>query len=151
MGLPWWLRDKKFACSCRRFGFDPWLVKIPWKRKWQPTPVFLPGKSHGQRSLVGYSPWDCKSWTWLSDWTTTATTKGLSHSLTCGGVDVTSHITHMPLAFKPVSPSVLCSHLRTSNFCWCRIFLLQGKIKDHLEMFCLRETLRIFEFLILDL
>ena len=35
---------------------DPWLGKIPWRRKWQPTPVFLPGESHGQRSLVGYSP-----------------------------------------------------------------------------------------------
>ena len=34
--------------------------KIPWRRKWQPTPVFLPGESHGQRSLVGYSSWDCK-------------------------------------------------------------------------------------------
>ena len=34
-------------------GFDPWVGKIPWKRKWQPTPVFLPGKFHGQRSLVG--------------------------------------------------------------------------------------------------
>ena len=37
--------------------FHPWLRKIPWRRKWQPTPVFLPGKSHGHRSLVGYSPW----------------------------------------------------------------------------------------------
>ena len=45
---------------CRRFGFDPWVRKIPWKRRWHPTPVFLPGKSHGQRSLVGYSPWGCK-------------------------------------------------------------------------------------------
>ena len=36
-------------------GFDPWIGKIPWRRKWQPTPVFLPGKAHGQRSLVGYS------------------------------------------------------------------------------------------------
>ena len=36
--------------------FDPWVRKIPWKRAWQPTPVFLPGESHGQRSLVGYSP-----------------------------------------------------------------------------------------------
>ena len=53
MGLPWWLRDKEFACSCRRFGFDPWSVKIPWRRTWQPTPMFLPGKSRGQRSLVG--------------------------------------------------------------------------------------------------
>ena len=40
-----------------RHGFDPPVGKIPWRRKWQPTPVFLPGESHGQRSLVGYSPW----------------------------------------------------------------------------------------------
>ena len=43
-----------------RDGFDPWVRKIPWRRAWQPTPVFLPGESHGQRSLVGYSPWDHK-------------------------------------------------------------------------------------------
>ena len=40
--------------------FDPWVRKIPWRGVWQPTPVFLPGKSHGQRSLVGYSPWGHK-------------------------------------------------------------------------------------------
>ena len=40
-----------------RPGFDPWVGKIPWRRKWQPTPVFLPGEFHGQRSMVGYSPW----------------------------------------------------------------------------------------------
>ena len=48
------------ACQCRRWqvqGFHPWVVKIPWGRAWQPTPVFLPAESHGQRSLVGYSPW----------------------------------------------------------------------------------------------
>ena len=43
-----------------RAGFDPWVGKIPWRRKWQSTPVLLPGKSHGQRSLVGYSPWGRK-------------------------------------------------------------------------------------------
>ena len=41
-------------------GWDPWVGKIPWRRKWQSTPVLLPGKSHGQRSLVGYSPWGHK-------------------------------------------------------------------------------------------
>ena len=46
--------------QCRTPGFYPWVRKIPWRRKWQPTPVFLPGKSHGQRSLVDYSPWDRK-------------------------------------------------------------------------------------------
>ena len=40
--------------------FDPWVGKIPWRRKWQPTPVFLLGESYGQRSLAGYSPWGCK-------------------------------------------------------------------------------------------
>ena len=41
-------------------GFDHWVRKISWRRKWQPTPVFLPGESYGWRSLVGYSPWGCK-------------------------------------------------------------------------------------------
>ena len=40
----------------REAGFDPWVGKIPWRRKWKPTPVFLPGESHGRRSLAGYSP-----------------------------------------------------------------------------------------------
>ena len=56
----------KNPCLCR-CGFDPWLRKISWRRKWQPTPIFLSGKSHGQRSLVGYSPQGCKSRIWLSD------------------------------------------------------------------------------------
>ena len=59
-GLPWWLSSKEFCHPCRRLGFTPWVRKIPWRRKWQPTPVFLPGKSYGQRSLGGYSPWGCK-------------------------------------------------------------------------------------------
>ena len=46
--------------QCRRPGFDPWLGKIPWRREWQPIPVFLPGMFHGQKSLAGYSPWGCK-------------------------------------------------------------------------------------------
>ena len=44
----------------KRRGFDPLVGKTPWRRAWQPTPVFLPGKIHGQRSLVGYSSWGCK-------------------------------------------------------------------------------------------
>ena len=46
--------------QCGRPGFDPWVRKIPCRRKWRPTPVFLPGESHGRRSLVGYSPWGRK-------------------------------------------------------------------------------------------
>ena len=55
---PGWFSGKESACQCRRrrrCGFDPWVRTIPWRRKWQPTPVLLLGKSHGQRSLVGYS------------------------------------------------------------------------------------------------
>jgi len=49
--------DSKVSClQCRRPGFDPWVGKILWRRKWQPTPVLLPGKSHGQRNVVGYRP-----------------------------------------------------------------------------------------------
>ena len=54
-----WLSGKESACQsrrCRRRRFDPWVGKIPWRRKWQPTSVFVPGGSHGPRSLVGYSP-----------------------------------------------------------------------------------------------
>ena len=65
-------RGKESTCQYRRWkrcGFDPWARKIPWSRKWQLSPVFFPGKFHGQRRLAGYSPWDCKEWDttqWLS-------------------------------------------------------------------------------------
>ena len=59
-GLPWLLSGIESTCQFRRHGFDPWVGNIPCRRKWQSIPVFLPGKSHGQRSLMGYSPWDCK-------------------------------------------------------------------------------------------
>ena len=58
--FPWWLSGKEFACQRRRHKFDPWVEPILWRRKWQATPVFLPGKSHEQRSLAGYSPWSYK-------------------------------------------------------------------------------------------
>ena len=62
-GVPWWLSGKESACQYRkhwRSRLDPWVGKIPWRRKWQPTPIFLPGKFHGCRSLAGYNPWGCK-------------------------------------------------------------------------------------------
>ena len=46
-GLPWWLRQYRICLQCRRPRFDPWVRKIAWRRKWQPTPVVLPGESHG--------------------------------------------------------------------------------------------------------
>ena len=65
MGFLGGASGKEPACQCRRLeigGFDPWVGKIPWRRKGQPSPVFLPGKSHGQRSLAGYSPWGPEVW-----------------------------------------------------------------------------------------
>ena len=59
MGLPGDTSGKEPAWEyrrCKRCGFDLWVGKIPWRRAWQPTPVFLPGKSHGQRNLAGYNP-----------------------------------------------------------------------------------------------
>ena len=59
IGLPRWLSGKRLCLQCwrhRKHGFRSWVGKVPWRRKWQLTPVFLPGKSHGQRSLVGYRP-----------------------------------------------------------------------------------------------
>ena len=55
-----WIRRYSVYLQCGIPRFDPWVGKIPWRRKWQPTPGLLPGQSHGQRSLVGYSPWGHK-------------------------------------------------------------------------------------------
>ena len=60
LGFPGGTSGEERPCQCRRLNrqiLDPWIRKIPWRKKWQPTPVFLPGESHGHRSLTGYSPW----------------------------------------------------------------------------------------------
>ena len=65
---------KESTCQCRRHwrhGFYPWVGWIPRRRKWQPTLVFLPGKSHGESCLAGYNLWGCKE-SWLSNWTHTS-------------------------------------------------------------------------------
>ena len=76
LGFPGGSFGKKSACNVgdclqrRRPEFDLWIGKILWRRKWQLTPVFLPGKSSRQRSLTDYSPWSQKNQTQLRDWTT---------------------------------------------------------------------------------
>ena len=60
MGLPGGSDSKEPACNVGDPRFDPWVGKIHWRWAWQSTPVFLPGASHGQKSLVGYSPWGRK-------------------------------------------------------------------------------------------
>ena len=67
VGFPGGSDGKQSACNVGRPGLDHWVGKIHWRRAWQPTPVFLPGESHGQRSLVGYSPWGRRVW---DDWAT---------------------------------------------------------------------------------
>ena len=67
-GLSWWLSGKESTCQCRRHRCGPLARKIPWRRQWQPTPIFLPGKPRGQRSLVAYNRWAHKrSWIQLSN------------------------------------------------------------------------------------
>ena len=63
-GLPRWISSKESTCKAGDAGDASWILgrEDPWRRKWIPTPIFLRGKSHGQRILVGYSPQDCKEW-----------------------------------------------------------------------------------------
>ena len=70
-GLLWWLRRLRICLQCRRPGFDPWIGKVPWRREWLPTPVFLPGEFYGQRHLAGYSPWHHKELDTTERWTYT--------------------------------------------------------------------------------
>ena len=93
MGFPGGTSGKQLTCKCRRckrWWFDPWIRKIPWRRKWQPTPVFLPGEAHSQRSLEACKV--SKRWTWLKQlsmpahrgqipWRRTHRTQGWERSL----------------------------------------------------------------------
>ena len=91
LGFPGGTTGKESAFQCRRHKrhrFNPWAGKIPWRRKWQPAPVFFPGKFHGQRSLVGYSPWGHKELdtiVWLN-WTELYPTMSLLGIYTRGKV-----------------------------------------------------------------
>ena len=67
------VKNLSICLQCERPRFNPCLRKIPWRKEWQPAAVFLPGEFHGQMSLAGYSPWDCKE----SD-----TTEQLTHTHT---------------------------------------------------------------------
>ena len=79
LGLPRWLSGKESASQCRRCGFSPWVGKIPWRRERKPIPVVLPEKSHGQRSLVGYSPSSHKE-SGTTQWLSTQTHEGEAQS-----------------------------------------------------------------------
>ena len=89
-GLSRWLSGKETTCQCRRSRFNPWVRKIIWRRKWQPTPVFLPGEFHGQRNLAGYSPGGHKesdTTKWLSTHTPSGKWPGQGRGLWEVGVE----------------------------------------------------------------
>ena len=67
IGLPWWLSWWRVCLQCGRPRFNPWVRKIPWRRKWQPISVFLPGEFHGQKAWWATVQGVTKSQTWLSD------------------------------------------------------------------------------------
>ena len=75
--------SEESVCQCKRpkrHRFDSWMGTIPWRGPWQPAPVFLPGESHGQRSLVGYSPWSCKELD-MTEWLGTHTKRRIVKKL----------------------------------------------------------------------
>ena len=95
-GLLWWLNGKESTWQCRRHRFSPWVRKIPWRRKWQPAPELLPGESHGQRSLAGYSPWDRK---WVRHGLATEQQgeyDDLTYILIHGEITITAKLIHQP-------------------------------------------------------
>ena len=88
-GVPRWCSGKESTCQCRkhkRYRVYLWIGKIPWSRRWQPTPIFLPGKFYGQRSLAGCSIWSCKE----LDTTELLSTHTHTHTHTCICIAITT-------------------------------------------------------------
>ena len=132
-----------------RCMFDPWVRKIPWRTEWHPTPVFLPIKSHGQRSLVGYSPWwDCKE----SD--TTEHTHFFPHCVLFSEYFGNSWILHIHLCFinshkKLVAVSINIV-LNLFSYCGGELTFLLYKVVHYTFNFwyCLSTS---FQYIILNL
>ena len=104
-------------------GFDPWVGKIPWRRTWQPTPVSLPGESHGQRSLAGYSPW--------------GRTQSDKTERTCIHIDQSLSLKHSQMESSCLQSTIVGSHLRS----WLRdsfsmqVLLLSSRLHHSLAVF----------------
>ena len=97
----------------KRCGFYPWVRKIPWSGKWQPIPVFLPGKFHGQKSMVGYGPWGCKE----------LDTTRHAHEF----VFVVLYVSYVPVVLYVIYKLPCSSLLLTLFYCCCR--------NEHLSFF----------------
>ena len=109
-GLPQW-STWRICLQCR----VPSPGKIPWRRKWQPSPVFLPGKFHGQRSLTGYNPWGRKRvWHYCSDWTTASPDENLALTDSCDSLldpKYGNQLSKFPDSWLPRTHN-LCGHIR---------------------------------------
>ena len=93
--------SKESACNTRKPRLDPWVRKIPWRRAWQPTPVFLPGEFHGQRSLAGNNPWNHKE-SDMTEW-------------------LTLSLSYIPSVFPWFLSGLKCEHWFTKDLIclWC--------------------------------
>ena len=95
--------SKASVCNVRQSGFNPWVGKIPWRRKWQPPPVLLPGEFHGQRGLVSYRPWGHKE-SDTTEWLTHTHTH--THTHVAWGISVLwPQIESRPQQWKPGNPN----------------------------------------------
>ena len=104
-----WQSMAKNRTQCRRPEFDPWVGKIPWWRAWQPTLVILPGESHGQRNLAGYSPWG-----WKESDTAERLKHSSAHLLPCWNCPPSATLSH-PSRLQRLG---LSSPIHTANFHW---------------------------------
>ena len=113
--------SKESACNPGDPGSNPRSGRVPWRRKWQPTPVISTGKCYGQKSLTGYSPLDHRSWTQLSNWTTTTTRVPDS--------DCPANISRAPEAAGLLPTLIHMEHLHCQTF---QILRIQREIKHEL-------------------
>ena len=112
--------SKESTCQsrrCKRRGFDPWVGKIPCRRAWQPTPVSLPGESHGQRSLEGYSPWGHRESAMTEQLTLTYSRLTNNVVIASGGQQRDS-ATHTSFAPQTPLPSRLPRDTEQKPLCW---------------------------------
>ena len=101
---------KESACNARP-GFDPWAGKNPWRRAWQPTPVFLPKEAHGQRILVGYSPWGRKE----SDTTERLSTEQMIDEKSVKEVKEAGQVSRHPMESGKIHGNRKCRVMRGSS------------------------------------
>ena len=110
-----WLGGEEFDCQCRRRGFDPCVGKMPWRRKQQPTPVFLPGKLHRQSSLACYSSWGRKR---VRHYSATKQNKNYKQTNTNFGIRKLCRL-HLrslgKISLKTNTASTLCHYLPVSQ------------------------------------